>query len=126
MCGSFLCCFNQPRGNRPGMDNTNPQQIQTATVEMNRALQKSLRGYKRMLIATYKVRSLTRDKQHQLLSGIAKYNIDAVALQEHRQRLEVELDYLFVPSGVIIRTSADSKGVGGIGIFMSCRLYMYL
>lgn len=92
---------------------------------MSKAPNKPLRISKRMTIATYNVRSLTADKQHQLIAGCTKNKIDLVAIQEHRQRLETDIDYQMVASGTIMRISANSNGVGGIGLYVSARLYKY-
>ena len=93
---------------------------------MTRDVSNSMRVSKNLQIATYNVRSLTVDKQHQLVTGCALNSIDIIAIQEHRQRFPTELDYQVIPTGTIIRSTANPKGVGGIGLYVNSRLYKYI
>lgn len=89
---------------------------------MNSSPRSPLRPSERLLVATYNVRTLRADKQHQLIDGCNKFGIDVVVIQEHRQQLNVELDIQLLEEGLLARISASDRSHGGIGLFASRRV----
>ena len=91
---------------------------------------KPVRVTKQMLIGSYNVRSLSVDKQYQLTIGCQMYEIDIVAIQEHRQRFDEEINFKTLEvdnkQSVLIRSSASSSKVGEVGLYISHRVHQYL
>ncbi|RNA33185.1 hypothetical protein BpHYR1_052006 [Brachionus plicatilis] len=84
---------------------------------ISKVVEKSLLVSKKLIFATYNVRSLTKYKQYQLIPGCTLQNIDLVAIQEHQQGLSTDIDYQMVPTGTIVRISAKENGLGGKAIY---------
>ena len=56
----------------------------------------------------------------QLVEGCQAYDIDVVAIQEHRQIITKELEYTNTDGGgTFVKSSANARGVGGIGIYFN-------
>lgn len=89
---------------------------------MNSTSKSPLRPSDCLLLATYNVRTLRADKQHQLIAGCIKYGIDVVVIQEQRQQTSTELEIQTLNEGLLARISATERGHGGIGIFASKRV----
>ena len=47
---------------------------------------------RRLIVATFNVRSLKRAKLHQLTAGCKRHNIDIVVIQEHRGRVSGDIE----------------------------------
>ena len=75
------------------------------------------------MVATFNVRSLKRAKIHQLAAGCKSHNIDLVVIQEHRGRVASDIEVRAVEEGgLLARTTATARGVGGIGIYVAERI----
>ena len=63
-------------------------------------------------------------KFHELCSSCLKYQINIIAIQEHRHRTELPIDRRWSDDGnyLFIFSSADKNGVGGVG-FLVCKRY---
>ena len=74
-------------------------------------------------MATFNVRSLKRAKLHQLTAGCKRHDIDIVVIQEHRGRVSGDIEVRSgEEGGLLARTTATARGIGGIGIYAAERI----
>lgn len=77
--------------------------------------------HKPLKFSTYNVRTLYKLGNFNLLSTeSSKLNLAFIAIQEHRWKTENEIDQLWSQnrSHLFIYSSADEKGMGGIGLLI--------
>ena len=81
-------------------------------------------------IGTYNTRTLTAKwRRHELVSHCVRKGIEVLAIQEHRIVFVSEdpiKKEVYGNDWVFLYTSADAKGVGGIGFLVSSRVYKFV
>ena len=81
-------------------------------------------------IGTYNSRTLTAKwRRHELVSYCVRKGIEVLAIQEHRIVFVSEDPInkeIYGNDWVFLYTSADAKGVGGIGFLVSSRVYKFV
>ncbi len=94
--------------------NTVYSQIKDSDSNKNLRKENGKLAHRIFKLATYNIRTFNEGKLFQLLNGCDQHKIDAVAIQEHRQKFESELEYIEKETGRLILASSSIKGVGGV------------
>lgn len=125
---------NQPRPNNVAFltdSDSNESLLVTKRINAKSAKSKAANHptCRYLKIATLNTRTFDDKKLYQLAIGCNQHGIDVIGIQEHRKKTETAVEYTLVESkakgkienGLLIRSSANAQGMGGIGIYLTQR-----